>query len=136
MCVCVKFSHTVNTAVHSAGNPFATSHSPFSVSERAVPAPSPYSSAAAPCPDCETKNAHSPSVHGQKRGRHEDEHDKEEEDLWYSIAIKRKTCLTNGVLPAAQSCLFLFLFVAPFPHKDAGSHDCVMLLFCVERIQM
>lgn len=40
-CVCVKFSHTVNTAVPSAGNPFATSHSPCSVSERAVPAPSP-----------------------------------------------------------------------------------------------
>lgn len=44
--------------------------------------------------------------------------------------------LANGVLPAAQSCLFLFLFAAPFPHKDAGSHDRVMLLFCVERIQM
>lgn len=75
-------------------------------------------------------------MQGEKSGRRADEHDEEEEELWYLIAIKRKTCLTNGVLPAAQSCLFLFLFAAPFPHKDAGSHDRVMLLFCVERIQM
>lgn len=52
------------------------------------------------------------------------------------LAIKRKTCLTNGVLPEAQSCLSLFLFAAPFPHKDAVSHNRVLLLFCAEKIQM
>lgn len=48
---------------------FSTSASPSSASGRAAPAPSPYWTAAAPCPDCETQNAHSPEVeeHTEKK---------------------------------------------------------------------
>lgn len=34
-----------------------------------------------------------------------------------------------SVVPAAQSCLSHFLFAAPSPRKDAGSHDRASLLF-------
>lgn len=57
----------MKTAVRSGGNPFAISHSPLSVSERAVRALFPYWTAAAPGLDCETETAHSPLTQGQKR---------------------------------------------------------------------
>lgn len=63
----VKFLYTLKTKVHDGGNAFATSHSPFSVSERVAPTPSLYSTAAAPCPGCETRTAHCPSAQGLKR---------------------------------------------------------------------
>ncbi len=71
--------------------------------------------------------------------RHKEKNEKEEEDVQYLIefAKKRNTCLTPlRSVPAAQSCLFHFLFAAPFPHKEAGSHHRALLLSCMDEIQM
>lgn len=96
------------------------SHSPFSVSEITAPAPSPYWRAAAPCPDIETKIAHGPTETATEI----------KTMLFDRIGNKVKPFINERVLPAAQSCLFLFLFAAPFPHKDAGSRYRALLLFC------
>lgn len=107
---------------------FPHSRSPFSVSEITVPAPSPYWTAAAPCPDSETKTAHGPTETVTKI-----------KTMLFDRIWNDETFINERVLPAAQSCLFLFLFAAPFPHKDAGSRYRVLLLFCkhfMKRIQI
>lgn len=133
ICVFVKsFQQNVNAAMHSGGNTFATSHSPVSASERAFPTPSPYWIAAAPCLDCETGSAHSPSVSGENREARERWWCVRRGYIWYFIelAAKRKKIIditTRGLYLQHNSVFFIFYLQLHFLIKTL---DLIIVCCC------
>lgn len=105
-------------------------HSPVPVFGKVALPPFPYWTAAAPGLYSGTEIARSPWAQFAKL----DGKVKQKFDQVKMIVLKEN--IFGWFIPAVQSCLFHFLFVAPFLHIDAGFHHHVLQLSCMQQSDM